>query len=136
LQLHGDEPEWVLEALLPDAYKAIRIGCAQDLELAGRYGGERILVDAKVPGQLGGTGASFDWSLVSPLSAVRPLVLAGGLTHENVRAAISQVRPAGVDVATGVERPGEPRRKDLEKLARFVEAARQAASDCPKTQAC
>lgn len=60
LQLHGFETPELLFELLPDAYKAIRIATDRDVALADRYGGDRLLVDAKVEGMLGGTGQSFD----------------------------------------------------------------------------
>jgi phosphoribosylanthranilate isomerase len=124
LQLHGSEPPDVLEALLPNAYQAIRVGTRADVERAAAYRGDRILVDAKVEGQLGGTGVTFDWSLVRELAQKRRLVLAGGLDPDNVAAAVAGVSPWGVDVASGVEVTGEPRRKDAAKLERFVAEVR------------
>ena len=125
LQLHGNETADTVRALLPRAYKAIRVGTALDAADARGVPGERLLVDAKVPGELGGTGRTFDWKLVFGLAAERPLVLAGGLTAENVAEAILTVRPFGVDVAGGVEST-DPRRKDLERLEKFIRAARSA----------
>ncbi len=84
------------------------------------------MVDAKVPGHLGGTGRTLDWNWVVPLAVRRSLILAGGLTPGNVAVAIAQVRPWGVDVASGVEVPGQPRSKDYDRMRRFVEAARSA----------
>jgi phosphoribosylanthranilate isomerase len=124
LQLHGDEPVATLEALLPHAYKAIRVGGPEDVERARAYPGEYLLVDAKVAGKLGGTGAKVDFSLVAPLARERKLTLAGGLTAENVADAIRAVAPFCVDVASGVELAGEPRRKDPARIAAFVRAAR------------
>jgi phosphoribosylanthranilate isomerase len=124
LQLHGDEPPETVSALLPHAYKAIRVATAADAERARGYPGEHILVDAKVEGALGGTGATFDWNLVRSLARDRKLTLAGGLHAGNVAAAVRAVRPYCVDVASGVERaPGE---KDPEKVRAFVEAVRTA----------
>ena len=85
---------------------------------------ELVLVDAKVAGQLGGTGTTFDWRLVDALAKERSLLLAGGLGPDNVADAVTAVRPWGVDVASGVALAGEPRRKDPEKVARFVERVR------------
>jgi phosphoribosylanthranilate isomerase len=124
LQLHGDEPKETLEALLPHAYKAMRIATAADVERARTYGGGYILVDAKVEGSLGGTGASFDWSLVRGLARERHLALAGGLEADNVARAVREVRPFCVDVASGVERA--PGKKDLAKVRAFIAAARGA----------
>lgn len=128
LQLHGDEPPNALLSL-PNAFKAIGIQSAEDAARAATYPGERLLVDAKASGVLGGTGQRFDWTLVGELARARRLILAGGLTPENVAEALSSVRPWGLDVASGVEPPGEPRRKDPERVARFIENARRAARD-------
>jgi phosphoribosylanthranilate isomerase len=123
-QLTGEESPEAVRACLPRAFKATRIGGAEDVVLAARFPGELILVDAKVEGQLGGTGRRFDWELVTTLAAERRLILAGGLTPENVTEAVTRVHPWGVDVASGVEVSGDPRRKDPELMRRFVEAAR------------
>jgi phosphoribosylanthranilate isomerase len=123
-QLTGEESPEAVRACLPRAFKATRIGGAEDVVRAAKYPGELILVDAKVEGQLGGTGHRFDWGLVTALARERRLILAGGLSSENVTEAVTRVRPWGVDVASGVETPGDPRRKDRELMRRFVEAAR------------
>jgi len=126
LQLHGSEPPEWLEALLPGAYKALRIAGPEDVAQATRYRGDRLLVDAKVVGRLGGTGTTFDWSLVRGLASERQLMLAGGLRPDNVARAVAEVRPWAVDVASGVEPAGEPRRKDPSLLKRFMEQVRAA----------
>ena len=123
LQLHGNERPEVVAALLPHAYKALRIGGEWDVARAGLYPGEYVLVDAKVEGALGGTGRVFDWDLVRDLATARRLTLAGGLTPENVAAAVRAVRPFAVDVASGVE-AGSPRKKDLSRVRDFIQAAR------------
>lgn len=123
LQLHGDEPVDALIPLLPHAYKAVRIGSAADVARARTYPGEHLLVDAKVEGALGGTGASFDWSLVADLARDRKLTLAGGLRPDNVAEAVRRVRPWCVDVAGGVERA--PGVKDLALVEAFVREARR-----------
>jgi phosphoribosylanthranilate isomerase len=123
LQLHGDEPPELLLSLAPFAFKALRVGSAADLAQADHYPG-LLLVDARVPGKLGGTGATVDPALVAPLARLRDVLLAGGLTPANVASRIRAVRPLGVDVAGGVERaPGD---KDLEKVAAFIAEARRA----------
>ena len=124
LQLHGSEAAGVLAALLPHAYKAFRIGSAADVAMADAYPGDHLLVDAKVPGTLGGTGTTFDWALVVALAARRKVTLAGGLTPDNVAAAVRATRPYCVDVASGVERAGDPRSKDAAKVRAFIENAR------------
>ena len=125
LQLHGRESRAVVSALLPHAYKAIRIGAASDVAVAEAMPGEYVMVDSGgAEGALGGTGRSFDWTLVVGLAAKRKLVLAGGLKPENVAHAIEQVRPWCVDVASGVE--SAPRIKDVDRVLAFVEAVRAA----------
>jgi phosphoribosylanthranilate isomerase len=126
LQLHGDEPPEALVTLLPHAYKVLRIATAEDVARAGAYPGEHVMVDARVSGALGGTGRSFDWSLVVGLARARKLTLAGGLTAENVEAAVRQVGPFAVDVASGVEVPGVPGTKDLERVRSFMAAVARA----------
>jgi phosphoribosylanthranilate isomerase len=129
VQLHGNEPPETLPPLLPHAYKAVRIATEDDVADARRYPGEFLLVDTKAPGgALGGTGMTFDWSLVRPLARERLLLLAGGLTVDNVGDAVRAVLPHSVDVATGVERDGDPRQKDRAKVRAFIERARAAAT--------
>jgi phosphoribosylanthranilate isomerase len=124
VQLHGDEPSDLVSALSPHAYKAVRVGGPEDLATAQRYGGLLLLVDAKVTGKLGGTGRTVDPALVEPLARSRDVILAGGLTPENVGELVRAVRPWGVDVASGVEvAPGV---KDLRRVAAFVRNAREA----------
>ena len=125
LQLHGDEAPADVSALLPHAYKAVRVGDPADVATADGMPGEYVMVDARVAGALGGTGRTVDWALVAPLASRRRLVLAGGLTPENVREAVAAVRPWCVDVASGVETA--PGIKDMRRVAAFVRAAREAA---------
>lgn len=127
LQLHGSEPaDWVA-SLLPRAYKACRLRGEADARQAAAFPGPRLLVDAWVPGALGGQGVSFEWSWAIPLATRPELIVAGGLRPENVSRAIGVLDPFGVDVATGVEQPGTPGVKDLDLVRRFLDAAR--ASD-------
>ncbi|MBI2388952.1 MAG: phosphoribosylanthranilate isomerase [Deltaproteobacteria bacterium] len=129
LQLHGDEPPEALEALLPHAYKALRVADAADVARADEFPGEHLLVDAKVAGALGGTGVRVDPALVVELARRRKLTLAGGLRPDNIAAAIATVRPFAVDVASGVERAAEPRRKDLRLVEELLAEVRRAARD-------
>lgn len=124
LQLHGSEPAEVVSALGAGAYKAIRIAGPEDVRVARTFPGRRILVDAKVRGQLGGTGQRFDWELLGELPRERDVLLAGGLDPDNVAAAVRSVRPFAVDVASGVE--SAPGIKDPAQVARFVERAKSA----------
>ena len=124
LQLHGDEAPEVVASMLPDAYKAIRVRGPDDVARANEMPGAHILVDAKVEGVLGGTGSVFDWKLVTALARRRRLTLAGGLTADNVGAAIDLVRPWRVDAASGLE--DDRYEKDLSKVRSFIEAVRRA----------
>ena len=84
-----------------------------------------VLLDAHLAGEYGGTGKTAPWKLLATFRPGVPIILAGGLTPENVAEAIRIVRPWGVDVASGVEHcPGQ---KDADKMRRFIEAVREAA---------
>ncbi|MCB9140410.1 MAG: phosphoribosylanthranilate isomerase [Caldilineaceae bacterium] len=130
-QLHGDEPPEITVALAGRAYKAL--GPADDRQAAqeaARYaglgvaGGPGWLMDAYAPRAYGGTGRRADWPTAARLAARHPgLLLAGGLTPDNVAAAIAAVRPWGVDVASGVE--AEPGRKDHVKVRTFIRRVRE-----------
>jgi phosphoribosylanthranilate isomerase len=87
-----------------------------------------VLLDAHVPGQHGGTGKTAPWKLLATFRPGVPVILAGGLTPENVAEAVRIVQPWGVDVASGVER--SPGQKDAEKMRRFIDTAREAALRC------
>ena len=126
LQLHGHEPPDVLSALLPHAYQAVRIANADDAARAEQVPGAYLLVDAKVEGALGGTGHTFDWTLVERLARTRHLTLAGGLNPGNVERAVRALHPYCVDVASGVE--SAPGVKDHALVAAFVEAARRGST--------
>jgi phosphoribosylanthranilate isomerase len=126
-QLHGNEGEDYIQALSPyGVVKALRVGETLDAGGAGRYKKARaILLDAYVPGQAGGTGRRFDLAVAGQM--VRGgwrVIVAGGLTPENVGEVVASVRPYGVDVSSGVE--AAPGRKDHDKVARFVAAVRAA----------
>src|SRR5262249_42599985 len=88
-----------------------------------------VLIDSYGEGAMGGTGHVAPWGLLRGFDPGVPLILAGGLTPENVAEAVTLVRPWGVDVASGVE--AAPGRKDPDRVARFVGAARAAAAALP-----
>jgi phosphoribosylanthranilate isomerase len=118
-QLHGDETSEILNALDGKAFKAFH-GVPQSLNGFARGNAPALLVDASVKGVYGGTGVKADWNSAAELAKKYPLLLAGGLTPENVAEAVRQVKPWGVDVASGVESaPGE---KDTAKMSAFVKA--------------
>jgi phosphoribosylanthranilate isomerase len=125
VQLHGDEPP-ELAAELADfcVLKAFRIASGADLEAAEGYPADAYLLDSRVPGRQGGTGTAFDWTLLRGITWDRPIILAGGLTPENVADGIRQVQPYGVDTSSGVERA--PGIKDPGRVRAFVAQARQA----------
>ena len=121
-QLHGDETPEMLAVLDGKAFKAFR-GVPQRLDGFARKEAPALLVDASVKGAYGGTGVTADWKGAAELAKQYPLLLAGGLTPENVAEAIGWVQPWGVDVASGVESsPGE---KDPHKMKAFVQAVRE-----------
>lgn len=122
-QLHGDETSEMLNSLNGKAFKAFR--GITDVETDKRMianGKPAFLVDAAVKGVYGGSGVTADWSAAAELAKRYPLLLAGGLTPENVADAVRQVKPWGVDVASGVE--SAPGVKDAGKMKAFVQAVR------------
>jgi phosphoribosylanthranilate isomerase len=133
LQLHGEEPVEALAGLPRPALKAVRVGKQFSADEALRYASvsRGVVVDTRLPGETqlpGGTGVPFDWSLVRDLSQrVGFLMLAGGLSPENVAEAVRAVRPHAVDVSSGVERM--PGRKDPARVAAFIQAARAVEAE-------
>lgn len=125
LQFHGNEsPEYCTQFSVM-SMKAFRVRDAASLELLPAYPTDAWLLDAYTAGQLGGTGATFNWELaIAARKLGRPIFLAGGLTPENVAEAVRKVQPFGVDVSSGVE--SAPGRKDLGKVRAFITAAKQA----------
>jgi phosphoribosylanthranilate isomerase len=126
IQLHGHETAELAAALSAKVIKAVRLGSAADLERARDYPADAFLLDAPAAdGRLGGTGAVFDWSEAEQLPWPRSkVIVAGGLTPENVGAAVERLRPGGVDVSSGVEvAPGV---KDHALTAAFITAVREA----------
>ncbi len=137
-QLHGDEPPEMLAELGPRAFKAIRLSSDSSVDnhpFIRSYpltpsvypflsvANPALLADASVPGLYGGSGVTADWDAAAQLAKQIPLLLAGGLTPENVAEAIARVQPWGVDVASGVE--SAPGVKDPAKIQAFVQAVRQ-----------
>ena len=128
LQFHGEETPSFCESFLPrKTIKAFRVKDAATLEVLLEYYGrvDAVLLDSYVAGQRGGTGATFNWDLARRAKEGGvPVVLAGGLTPDNVAKAVRLVGPYGVDVSSGVE--SAPGRKDGEKVAAFIRAAKAA----------
>lgn len=133
VQLHGDEPwEYCLELARP-VIKVIRVSrnrkasqVCKDLN----YGTKLLknqkhiyLIDSNVKGMYGGTGIRFDWKLAVPIAKEFPVIIAGGLTPDNVAEAVKTISPWGVDVSSGVETKGV---KDMDKIRKFIQAVREA----------
>ena len=123
LQFHGDEPPDFCAAFRLPYIKAARVRAGADLvqSLSPYSDAQGWLLDAYHDRLYGGTGASFDWGLIPPQLA-RPVILSGGLTPENVGAAVRQVRPWAVDVSSGVE--AAKGIKDAAKIAAFITGVR------------
>ncbi len=127
-QLHGDESPDDLRALGGRAFKAFRgNGHDHDTFAAAGAGDPAFLVDAAVAGKFGGTGKTGDWDGAAELARRYSLLLAGGLTADNVAEAIARVQPWGVDVASGVE--ASPGKKDHAKVKAFVANAKKLLAD-------
>ena len=130
VQLHGDEgPGFCREVARrtgAGVIKAFRVRSGAEIRGARAFRVDYHLMDAHRPGLHGGTGESFDWELLAGRRSKVPMILAGGLTPDNVAEAIGSVRPWAVDVASGVE--AEPGRKDPDLLAAFFDSARSATA--------
>ena len=144
-----DEPAWIamaIDAIAPDVLqfhgaesaadcvrygrrylKSVPMGGGADLpgSMAMHPAAAGFLLDGHAPGEQGGRGISFDWSRI-PQNLQRPVLLAGGLTCDNVASAIRAVRPFAVDVSSGIE--SAPGVKDPDKMRRFVEEVQRACS--------
>jgi phosphoribosylanthranilate isomerase len=123
VQLHGDEPSSYADALSWPILRSVTLDAAQ-LLLDAWPAETTFLVDADDLERRGGTGQAVDWARAATLARLRWTVLAGGLTPENVEAAIAAVQPYGVDVSSGVE--AAPGLKDAKKIKRFLANAQQA----------
>ncbi|HSB10419.1 MAG TPA: phosphoribosylanthranilate isomerase [Blastocatellia bacterium] len=125
VQLHGDEsPEFCERLTGIKTIKAIRVGQDFDLGLIGAFPVTMVLLDSNIAGSYGGTGQRFDWRIAIEAKRLAQIILAGGLTTENVWDAITHVRPAAIDVCSGVE--AAPGRKDLKRLRDFMAIVAQA----------
>jgi phosphoribosylanthranilate isomerase len=128
-QLHGDEPARVLEQLHGRGFKALRPSSEAEAEIDAEWfaphapNAPALLIDAHRRDQYGGTGHMADWTIATRMAQRYSILLAGGLTPENVTEAVRQVKPWGVDVASGVEM--SPGKKDVEKMKLFIERARR-----------
>ena len=126
VQLHGNEAADMvsrIQEILPEieVIKAIRVDATFTVDSLSTYRPARILLDGDAGTLFGGAGRAFDWSVVGGLTGI---ILAGGLTPENVGDAIREVRPYAVDVASGVESAAG--KKDRKKVAAFIKAVKEA----------
>ncbi|WP_430443021.1 MAG: phosphoribosylanthranilate isomerase [Pseudomonas piscis] len=126
LQFHGDESSAACEGYHRPYIKALRVKAGDDIAAACQAypGASGILLDTYVEGVPGGTGEAFDWSLV-PQGLSKPIILAGGLSADNVALAIAQVRPYAVDVSGGVEQSKGI--KDPARIQAFMQAVRRSS---------
>jgi phosphoribosylanthranilate isomerase len=124
IQLHGDEPEELERGWNVKVIRAVRLTSELCLaRAASRFAPDYFLCEGSACGGYGGAGIGFDWRWARGVDAAR-LIVAGGLTAENVAEAVRVVRPFAVDVATGVERA--PGVKDPARMAEFVANAKAA----------
>jgi phosphoribosylanthranilate isomerase len=125
LQFHGNETSAFCTQFGVMSLKALRMRDAESLAQLEHFHTDAFLLDAYSKGALGGTGESFNWDLaVAAQKFGKPIFLAGGLTPENVAAAVLKVRPFAVDVSSGVE--SSPGKKDAAKVRAFIVAAKAA----------
>ena len=132
IQLSGDEPWEYCRDIDRPIIKTMRVSRSNPAEQVIKdieYGvkilkGHKltILLDTSVPERYGGTGETFDWEMAQPIARQYPVIIAGGLTPENVVGAIKIISPWGVDVSTGVETKGI---KDVKKIRKFIAAVRE-----------
>lgn len=124
LQFHGDETPEACRGFGLKTIKAFQVQGKDMLQIMPRYDVDAWLLDSFVPGQKGGTGKTFNWDLaVHACSLGTPVILAGGLTPDNIAQAVAKVQPFGVDVSSGVE--SAPGKKNAGLVAAFIERARE-----------
>lgn len=124
IQFHGVLTPQTIRSFASRAIRVIRIRDEKSLEEISFQQARAVLLDAHHDQHLGGTGQPFDWTIAAKAARLGRILLAGGLTPENIEAAVATVRPYGVDVSSGVEiRKGK---KDPLKVKRFIERAKRA----------
>lgn len=124
VQLHGDERAGDYERLPLVMWRAFKIKEGFYIPSLEEWKAERYVLDASVPGEYGGTGVVADWDAAGVVARKHTIMLSGGLTVGNVAEAVVRVKPAGVDVSSGVE--SEPGKKDHKKVKNFIKAAKNA----------
>ncbi len=124
-QLHGTEPPDICGQLSGRVIKGIRVKELSDLDPLEHYCVSAYLLDTYSPDSFGGTGRIFNWDIAVEAKRYGPIILAGGLTPDNIQDAVEHVRPYAVDVSSGVE--AEKGRKDHEKMRLFIHRAKSTA---------
>jgi phosphoribosylanthranilate isomerase len=122
VQLHGDESPAFCAQVSRPVIKVFRIKDMASLDLIAGYRVAGYLLDAYSPQAYGGTGLTFNWDIAKEARKFAPIILAGGLTPDNVRQAVETVGPFAVDVSSGVE--ASPGRKDPVKVREFIRRAK------------
>ncbi|WP_129125578.1 phosphoribosylanthranilate isomerase [Geomonas oryzae] len=122
IQLHGEESPEFCRLVRRRVMKAFRVRGPESLVPLPEFHVAAYLLDAYSPNAYGGTGEVFDWECAIAAKEHGPIVLAGGLTPDNISAAVTQVRPYAVDVSSGVE--AAPGKKDPDKVRRFIQLAK------------
>lgn len=123
VQLHGEETPEFCCAVNRRVIKAFRVKDQSSLDQIRNYDVAACLLDAWSPSAHGGTGITFNWEIAAAAAASKCVILAGGLTPDNVAEAVKAVRPYAVDVSSGVE--SAPGRKDSAKVLRFIRAVKE-----------
>jgi phosphoribosylanthranilate isomerase len=126
LQFQGDESPEFCERFSP-VIKVFQVKDRESLKHMAHYRVSAYLLDSYKEGLRGGTGTVFDWHLAVVAKTIGKIILAGGLTPENVGGAVKLVQPYGVDVASGVEKDKDKRIKDHVKMRKFIKEVRKAA---------
>ena len=118
IQLHGDEtPKFCTHFDVP-IIKALRISNKKNFQNLGEYQVKGLLFDSSSKGVYGGSGKTFNWSLLNQFSNEIPFILSGGLNPENVKSAVNQIFPSAIDVNSGVE--SSPGVKDLLRIKKLM----------------
>jgi len=127
VQLHGEETPEYAAAVSGPVIKALSCSPVDDIRVGAWPASTTLLLDTHDPVKRGGTGQTIDWTAAAAMAAQRKILLAGGLTPDNVMEAVAQVRPFGIDVSSGVERT--PGIKDHQRMRALFEAVRTASAD-------
>lgn len=131
VQLHGDETVADAVAIRRPVIKALTLEVAQTAQLAAWPAHVTVLLDVHDPIRRGGTGQTIDWTAAADIAARRRVLLAGGLTPDNVADAVACVQPFGIDVSSGVE--SSPGRKDHGRLRALFEALNATSHHAPRS---